>query len=176
MTRDATSAAQECIFCAIAHHRAEASVVHEDETVVAFMDRYPVTPGHLLVVPRHHAVGLEDLDEATGAHVWSVAHATARALRRSSFRCEGINLLLCDGEVAFQTVFHVHLHVIPRYAGDGWTIDPETLDRERSLLDGDARAIRAAARRDQDVGRAARNPHEPGTPPGGRTGHRAAAH
>ncbi len=108
------------------------------------MDLNPVTPGHLLVVPRKHAVGLQDLDGATGAHVWSVAHRLARALRRSSLRCEGINMLVCDGEAAFQTVFHFHLHVIPRYAGDGWTIEPDTQARQRSLLDRDARAIRSA--------------------------------
>ncbi len=68
----------------------------------------------------------------------------ARALRRSSLGCEGINVLLCDGEVAFQTVFHFHLHVIPRYAGDGWTLKAESPERERSLLDSDAQAIRHA--------------------------------
>jgi len=59
-------------------------------------------------------------------------------------RCEGINVLVCDGEVAFQTVFHFHLHVIPRYAGDGWSIKPEAQERERSLLDSDAIAIKDA--------------------------------
>ena len=97
--------AQECIFCAIVTRQAEASVVYEDETVVAFMDLNPVTPGHLLVVPREHAVGLEDLDEATGARVWSVGRHMARTLRRSSMRCEGVNLLVCDGEAAFQKGF-----------------------------------------------------------------------
>lgn len=144
MTQDATSAAQGCVFCAIAARQAEASVVYEDETAVAFMDLNPVTPGHLLVVPRKHAVGLEDLDAATSAHVWSVGHDMARALRRSSIRCEGINVLLCDGAVAFQTVSHFHLHVIPRYAGDGWTLTHEAPRRERSLLAGDAQAIRDA--------------------------------
>jgi diadenosine tetraphosphate (Ap4A) HIT family hydrolase len=108
------------------------------------MDLSPVTPGHLLVVPREHAVGLEDLDEVTSARVWSVGHRMARALRRSGLRCDGINLFLCDGEVAFQTVFHFHLHVIPRYAGDGWTITPQPQKRERALLDSDAQAIRDA--------------------------------
>jgi len=116
--------------------------VYEDDTVVAFMDLNPVTPGHLLVVPRGHAVGLEDLDRAVGAHVWAVAHDMSRALRRSSLRCEGINLFLCDGEVAFQSVFHVHLHVIPRYAGDGWTLTGESVRRERSLLESEAQAIK----------------------------------
>src|SRR4051812_29682494 len=97
MTEKTTSAA-ECVFCAVAAGQAEASVVYEDDTVVAFMDLNPVTPGHLLVVPRRHAVGLEDLDGATSAHVWSVGHELARAVRRSTMRCEGINVLLCDGE------------------------------------------------------------------------------
>ena len=144
MTEHDTAPDQECSFCAIVAGRAEASVVHQDETVVAFMDLYPVTPGHLLVVPREHAAGLEDLDRATSAHAWSVGHDLARALRRSSLGCEGINMLLCDGEVAFQSVFHVHLHVIPRYAGDGWTIEPESRERDRSLLDDDAKAIKRA--------------------------------
>lgn len=144
MAQNATSAAQECIFCAIVARQAEASVVYEDETVVVFMDLNPVTPGHLLVVPREHAVGLEDLDGATSAHVWSVGHDMARALRRSRMGCEGINVLLCDGEVAFQTVFHFHLHVIPRYAGDGWTLKAESPERKRSLLDSDAQAIKDA--------------------------------
>ena len=144
MTQSATSAPQGCIFCEIVARRAEASVVYEDETVVVFMDLNPVTPGHLLVVPCEHAVGLEDLDGATSAHVWSVGHDMARALRRSSIGCEGINVLLCDGEVAFQTVFHFHLHVIPRYAGDGWILKAESPERERSLLDSDAQAIKDA--------------------------------
>lgn len=144
MTQNAASAAQGCIFCAIGDRQAEASMVYEDETVVVFMDLNPVTSGHLLVVPRKHAVGLEDLDAATSAHVWSVGHAMARALRRSAMRCEGINVLLCDGEAAYQTVFHFHLHIIPRHAGDGWTLKAAAPQRERSLLDSDAQTIKDA--------------------------------
>jgi diadenosine tetraphosphate (Ap4A) HIT family hydrolase len=133
-----------CVFCAVVARQAEASIAYEDETAVSFMDLNPVTRGHLLVVPRVHAVGLEDLDKATSSHVWSVGHDLARALRRSSLGCEGINVFLCDGEAAFQTVFHFHLHVIPRYADDGWDFRAESPQRERSLLDSDARAIRDA--------------------------------
>jgi diadenosine tetraphosphate (Ap4A) HIT family hydrolase len=136
--------AQECVFCAIVAGQAEASLVHQDEDVVVFMALHPVVPGHLLVVPRKHAVGLEDLDGPISARVWSVGRDMARALRRSGMRCEGINVFLCDGEVAFQTVFHFHLHVIPRYAGDGWTIVPDEVERERSLLDSDAEVIKNA--------------------------------
>ena len=144
MTQNATTA-QRCIFCAIVARQADASVVYEDDTVVVFMDNFPVTHGHLLVVPRTHVAGLEDLDDATSAHVWSAGHDMARALRRSTIPCEGINVLLCDGAVAFQTVFHFHLHVIPRTAGDGWTLThARAKGRDRTLLDSDAQALRDA--------------------------------
>ena len=115
-------------------------MVYEDETVVVWMDLKPVTLGHVLVVPREHAAGLEDLNAATGTHVWAVGHDMARALRSSSLGCAGINVLVCDGEAAaFQTVFHFHLHVIPRYPGDGlgqpFKGDVEPRERERSLRD-----------------------------------------
>jgi diadenosine tetraphosphate (Ap4A) HIT family hydrolase len=149
MPSGVTSPDDDCVFCDISAGRAEASVVFEDETVVAFMDRYPATRGHVLVVPRVHAGGLEDLDTATGTHVWSVGHSLARAVRRSGIPCEGVNLLVCDGTAALQTVFHFHLHVIPRSTGDGWTLGGATppeheRERERSLLDADARAIKDA--------------------------------
>lgn len=145
MTPDTRPGEPGCVFCAIADAQGEASVVHGDETTVAFMDLYPVTPGHLVVVPRQHAAGLDQLDEATGAHVWSVGHRLARALRRSDLRPDGINLLVCDGEVALQTVFHLHLHVIPRYPDDGWTLgDDSPPARARELLDADAQTIRDA--------------------------------
>ena len=120
-------------------------MVYEDETVAVWMDLNPLTRGHLLVVPRSHAAGLEDLDRATGARVWSVGQDMAQALRRSSMGCQGINLVVCDGEAAFQTVFHFHPHVIPRYRGDrlGEPFKVEAQERERSSRDRDAQAIRA---------------------------------
>jgi histidine triad (HIT) family protein len=144
MTEDAVPT--ECVFCDIVERRAEASVVFEDETVVVWMDLNPVTRGHLLVVPRKHAAGLEDVDGLTSGHVWSVGHEMAKALRRSTLNCSGINVVVCDGEAAFQTVFHFHLHVIPRYPEDGVgePFKVETHEREKSLRDSDAQAIKAA--------------------------------
>jgi len=140
----ATDRSEQCVFCAIVAGDTEASLVYEDEVAVVFMDVNPVTPGHLLVVPRSHAVGLEDLDEDTSAHVWSLGHQMARALRRTSLRCEGINVFLADGEAAFQEVFHFHLHVFPRFAGDGFSIDADWKQRPRDLLDAEAQSIAAA--------------------------------
>ena len=112
----------DCIFCRIAEGRAPASVVYDDERALAFMDIRPVNPGHLLVIPRAHAAGLSDLDPEVGAHLFKVAMRVAAALRCSGVQCEGVNLFLADGKVAFQEVFHVHLHVIPRFAGDGFRL------------------------------------------------------
>lgn len=131
-----------CIFCAIAMGEADASVVHEDDSVIAFMDLRPVTPGHLLVIPKVHAVGLEDLQEDVGVQVWRVAHRLGRALRRSGLRCEGVNVFLADGAAAFQEVFHVHLHVFPRFTGDPFRIDADWHVQERDRLDKTAAAVR----------------------------------
>ncbi|MEL5954013.1 HIT family protein [Streptomyces sp. CLV115] len=131
-----------CIFCTIVQRRAEASIVHEDESVIAFMDLRPVNPGHLLVVPKTHSAGLEDLPEDAGVQVWRVAHRLGRALRRSGLRCEGVNLLLADGEAAFQEVFHVHLHVIPRFTGDPFRIGSDGRVHEREQLDEASAAVR----------------------------------
>jgi histidine triad (HIT) family protein len=109
-----------CIFCDIVEGRAPASVVHRDDRCVAFMDICPVTPGHLLVIPQEHAAYLADLDPATGGHLFTVAQSLAAGIRRSGLKADGINFFLADGEAAGQEVFHVHLHVCPRFEGDGF--------------------------------------------------------
>ncbi len=152
MTEASAVVVRDCLFCAIAAGQAEASMVCEDEIAVVFMDLNPVTPGHPLVVPRVHAVGLEDLDRATGAHAWSVGHCMAGALRRSGLRCEGINVFIADGGAAFQEIFHFHLHVFPRYRGDGFTIDADWSERPRALLDADAQTVRTALGRSPRIG------------------------
>lgn len=80
-----------CVFCEIMAGRAEASMPYQDDLVVVIMDINPVAPGDALVIPRVHAVGLHDLDEETGVHMWRIGHRLAGALRRSGLRCEGVN-------------------------------------------------------------------------------------
>jgi len=109
-----------CIFCDIVAGRAPSSVVWEDDLCCAFMDIHPVNQGHVLVIPNAHATHLADLPPETGAHMFVVAQRIAAALRRCGARCEGVDLFLADGQAAGQDVFHVHLHVIPRYRGDGF--------------------------------------------------------
>lgn len=138
----------ECIFCAIIENRAPGSVLHEDEQCVVFMDIGPINPGHALVVPRFHAAGLADLPEEAGMHLFKIAQRTAAAIRRTDIACEGVNLFLADGEVAFQDVFHVHLHVIPRFAGDQFKISADWSQHPpRRELDALAAAISDAYER-----------------------------
>ncbi len=143
MTNSQQPLATDCIFCRIAAGDAAASVVHDDGEILAFMDIRPVTPGHLLVIPRRHAPYLADLDEATGGRIFVAAQQLAAALRASGLRCEGVNLFLADGEAAFQEVFHTHLHVIPRFAGDTFRISADwSSSPAREELDAQAERIR----------------------------------
>lgn len=113
---------RECVFCAITRGETPAHRVHEDELALAFLDINPVTPGHLLVVPKRHAAGLADLSNAENDAIFRAGRRLAAALRSSGLDCEGINYFLADGEAAFQEVFHVHLHIFPRFRGDSFRI------------------------------------------------------
>jgi histidine triad (HIT) family protein len=138
------SASESCVFCAIAAHALEASTVVEDETTLAFLDTSPITPGHTLVVPRAHAASLAALDPETGADLFRTAMRVAAAVRGSDLRADGVNLLLADGEAAGQDVFQLHLHVVPRFRGDGVEIRYQGSEPDRAALDETAAAIRRA--------------------------------
>ncbi|MCO6489796.1 MAG: HIT family protein [Phaeodactylibacter sp.] len=133
----------DCIFCRVIEGSLPSSVVYEDEQVVAFMDIMPVNPGHVLVVPRKHCPELQGLDEETGAHLFRVAMRLERALRASGLPCEGTNLLQNNGAEAWQEVMHVHLHVIPRFRGDGVKAQFGQQQAPRADLDQWAEKIKA---------------------------------
>jgi histidine triad (HIT) family protein len=112
-----TATDPDCLFCKIVAGELPATIVAEDERTVAFMDINPATRGHALVVPRTHArdllsIGAEDLEACalTAQRLASVAKET--------FEADGITLIQSTGAAAWQTVFHFHVHVIPRYADD----------------------------------------------------------
>jgi histidine triad (HIT) family protein len=133
----------DCIFCAIVAGSAPVSIVYEEADLLAFMDSRPVTPGHLLIIPKRHTPDLANLDETTGARMFTVAMRLAQAVRASGLRCEGINLFLADGEAAFQEVLHTHLHVIPRFVGDTFRIDADwSVTPSRAELDEIATQVR----------------------------------
>ena len=137
----------DCIFCRIVNGTEAASVVYSDDVVLSFLDITPVNLGHLLVIPKVHVAQLSELDPEVGGRMFKVAMRVAGALRRSGVKCEGVNLFLADGEAAFQEVFHVHLHVIPRFSGDGFGLNlgPKYGTRpSRKELDEVAERIKAA--------------------------------
>lgn len=110
------------IFSAILAGEAAASFVYRDDIVTAFLDMQPINPGHTLVVPNIQASSLAELDEETAGHMFKIAKKIAQAIRGTDLQCEGVNMLLADGEAAGPEVFHVHLHVFPRYRGDGFRL------------------------------------------------------
>ena len=104
-----------CIFCMIANHEINSSIVYEDEKVAAFLDLSQVTKGHTLVVPKKHYANLFEADPEDLAHVIKVTQMLAKRIME---RCgaSGVNIINNCNEVAGQTVMHVHFHIIPRYS------------------------------------------------------------
>jgi histidine triad (HIT) family protein len=132
------------IFADIIAGRAPSSPVYEDDDVLAFMDIRPMTPGHLLVVPKQPARDLAELDPELGGKLFRVGQLLAAALRESEVACDGVNFFLADGVTAGQEVFHVHLHVIPRTPGDGFGLRGRPRTPPRADLDYLADSIRGA--------------------------------
>jgi histidine triad (HIT) family protein len=134
----------DCLFCKIVAGEVPATIVAEDERTVAFMDINPATRGHALVVPRDHARDLIDVD---GDDLAAVAQAAQRLAATMSERlgADGVNLLNSCGSAAWQTVFHFHLHVIPRYEHDPLRLpwlpspgDSDEIQAAASALRGDS--------------------------------------
>lgn len=139
-----------CVFCAIVNGSAPARIVYSDDDVVAFLDVRPIRPGHTLVIPRAHHPRLEELPPELGGSMFTVAQRIGTAMQQAPIGvggtvADGVNLALNDGRAAFQTVFHTHIHVIPRLRGDRVSFakglvlrrdpDPDaTADRLRTAL------------------------------------------
>jgi histidine triad (HIT) family protein len=113
--------ADDCIFCKIVAGELPALKVDEDDRTLAFMDIAPWTRGHALVIPKAHSADLGEIGEDDLAAVAATARRVALR-QRERLGAEGVNLLNAFGAAAWQTVFHFHIHVIPRYAGDGMQV------------------------------------------------------
>jgi len=107
----------DCVFCRIVAGEAPASRVYEDDHAVAFLDVHPVHPGHTLVVPRRHCADLRECDTDLAAHLFAVAARLAPGITRA-VDADAFNIWTAAGRAAGQTVFHLHLHVLPRFHGD----------------------------------------------------------
>jgi histidine triad (HIT) family protein len=109
--------AEDCIFCKIVAGEIPAQIVDEDEHTLAFMDIAPATRGHALVIPKRHAADLWEIDEDEFAAVARSAHRLAQKVKQR-LEPDGVNLINSCRPEAWQTVLHLHVHVIPRYSGD----------------------------------------------------------
>lgn len=134
----------DCIFCDIVAGSAPARIVYQDDAVLGFLDIRPVTRGHTLLIPRAHSAGLADLDPGIAERLFAAGHRVGVAMRTCDLGADGVNLALNDGAAAFQTVFHTHLHVVPRRDGDRLRFAKGFLTRRSFGADGAAESLRAA--------------------------------
>lgn len=107
-----------CVFCAIVAGQAPAIRIYEDDDYLAILDIRPFTRGHTLVFPKEHTVDLTDTPLPTCAGMVTIGRRIAQAARASELHADGNNVVINDGHAAFQSVFHIHLHVVPRRNGD----------------------------------------------------------
>ncbi len=132
----------DCIFCKIMAKQIPATLVHEDEATLAFMDIGQVNPGHVLVACKAHVENVYGLDDVQAAAVFRSAARVARAIR-AAFNPPGLSIYQANGKPAGQTVFHFHLHVLPRHDDDGMQLVWPMKNPPRERLEQYAAQIRA---------------------------------
>ena len=133
----------ECIFCKIVSVEATAVVVYEDEHTLAFMDIGQVNPWHVIVAVKPHVRDIYTLTDELAAAFFQTAARVARAVKKA-MQPQGVTLLQANEEVGFQTVFHLHLHVLPRHPDDGVTLTWPAKNPAMEELDRLAQQVKAA--------------------------------
>lgn len=124
---------ENCIFCKILAGEIPSTAVYEDDDFKAILDVNPAARGHVIIMPKNHAANIYELPDEDASKIMIVAKKIATAIEKA-YHCDGVNILQNNGEAAGQTVFHLHVHVIPRFKGDtvniGWKQGdmPEDLD------------------------------------------------
>ena len=113
---------KNCIFCKIIKRQIPGHIIYEDEHTLAFLDILQTTKGHTLIIPKIHRADIFEMETSAMEQVFAVVPKVAHALKET-FGCSGINVVNNNGEVAGQTVFHYHVHVIPRYEYDEFKIN-----------------------------------------------------
>lgn len=140
----------ECVFCKIVNGEVPASVVYEDELTLAFMDIGHVNPGHTIVALKSHIENIYGLDEPLAGAVFGTAMRLAKALK-TAMQPEGRTLLQANEIAGWQTVFHFHIHVLPRHRDDGATITWPGKQPSREELECYAAQVQAALTDSKDV-------------------------
>jgi len=134
---------ENCVFCRIVKGELPASKVFEDESTLVFMDLQSVNPGHMLVVVKPHRANIYELDDELAGAAFRTAARMARAVK-AVFGCEGVTLFQANEKAGAQTVFHFHIHVLPRWEGDGMALAWPAKNPPREALEATAERLRAA--------------------------------
>lgn len=127
---------ENCIFCKLANGDIPTATVYEDENLRAIMDAAPANKGHIIILPKSHAADIYELNEEYVSRAFVLAKKLAVALKKLT-GCDGVNILQNNGEAAGQTIFHFHVHVIPRFKDDDCTI----VWKPTSYEDGEASEV-----------------------------------
>ncbi len=130
-----------CIFCKIVRKQAPSSIVYEDDTIMAFLDIRPLNMGHTLVIPKAHYVDIFDIPEKELSQVHKAAKLVAFAIKKSTV-ADGISIIQQNGKAAGQDIFHIHVHVVPRFDGQKLPPFSELKEVERTKLDALAKKIK----------------------------------
>ena len=131
----------DCVFCKIVARQIPATVVHEDSDTLAFMDLGQVNPGHVLVAAKAHVENIYGLDDAQASALLRAAARVARAIR-DAFSPKGLSVYQANGKPAAQTVFHFHIHLLPRHENDGMQLTWPVKNPPREKLEEYAAKIR----------------------------------
>ncbi|MCR5107153.1 MAG: HIT family protein [Lachnospiraceae bacterium] len=127
----------DCIFCKLANGIIPTNVVYEDDDFTVIMDAAPATKGHCLILPKEHFANIYELDDETAGKAFKLAKKMASHLT-DKLNCDGFNIVQNNGETAGQTVFHFHIHLIPRYNDDGqkigWKPGQPSQDEQSEIL------------------------------------------
>ena len=130
-----------CIFCRIVRRQAPASIIYEDETVMVFLDIRPLNIGHTLVIPKAHYVGIFDIPEKDLTNVYKVSKQISAAVKKAT-KADGISIIQQNGKAAGQDIFHLHVHVVPRFEGQKLPSFHDLKEVERVKLDEVAKKIK----------------------------------
>jgi histidine triad (HIT) family protein len=132
---------ESCMFCKIVQKAAVASIIYEDDVVMAFLDIRPLNEGHTLVIPKRHYAFIYEVPDEEIAHLYKVAKKVALAVKKG-VNAEGITIAQQNERAAGQEIFHVHVHVIPRYAGQRLKRFDEAEETSKARLDEMAKKLK----------------------------------
>jgi histidine triad (HIT) family protein len=132
---------ESCIFCKIVQKQAPASIIYENDTILVFLDIRPLNMGHTLIIPKDHYIDIFDIPENELSQIHKAAKPVSIAIKKAT-EADGISIIQQNGKAAGQDIFHIHVHVVPRFEGQKLPHFSELKEVERAKLDAMAKIIK----------------------------------